>query len=204
MKNIISTLIIILIVNISFSQRSFDHRIFNKICNELVTENNIHELKIKLSKNFKLLIDPNTDEFYIDTIKTMNYEIINKTKGIDKYKLIKILKQDSLPFIPLSKEIIFIDTIGFFNSDYVCKIHDYEFKVVKNEKAISKRKGAVRLTVYMTTIINNELVLSITTNVSKNHFYNIYFKYQNNILTLTHVKSIWQKKALTSPLYYEE
>jgi len=137
----------------------FEYQLFKNFCNELIEADNKYDTKEILNSSIRLLTDPISLVHTIDTIGILNIKITNILKKNSKDELIEILKIGSAPFLPLSKSVIIIDTIGFFSENYNYNNSEYSFIISKVAKLESHTNNDV-FYLYKSGCRNNELILS--------------------------------------------
>ncbi|MGB1315793.1 MAG: hypothetical protein ACPG4Y_07210 [Chitinophagales bacterium] len=154
----ILSIIFILNISITYSQKSFEDKIFSEVCNALILHNENILIKEKLS-SFKIQYTIPDLEIIIDTIKDISIQEEEIIKDFTEEKLIEILSANDYSIFPLTNKITIIDSLIFFDKKTSYKMNSYFIKTTTKNKVNEQQFKLARY-----EALENKFFLSLSLN----------------------------------------
>jgi len=136
--------VILLILSLSLStvslSQAVDSQIFKAVCQEIIKNEENYRIKEKLQGVY-IIFEPVSGKDEVIISDTTNLKIRKYAGGLNKERLLSILKTEQFPIFPIKDTVCIIDTFDFFPYNFSLK-NDHFFKVISSKDENSESKLA--------------------------------------------------------------
>jgi len=179
----------------SYSQNGFEQNIFNSICKEIEIINK--RINIKKGIECIQLFYNDRNLLLIDTVCDLSFEERNLLDSMSIDELFSILILEESPLFPTKKNVVFLDTCGFFSTMYKRISANNSFAIVTETITNYAEDEHTFFYLYAYTFFESQFAISFTSKedlYGQYLFFNLFFTCDKNMeLQFSYSQLFWSK-----------